>query len=146
MTSRVYTVPALNVDYANGISLWQHEVFKKWQARNFDKKHNPEGWLRAKDEIRRMVERDLHIKSTKTRKRVARYQEESEIGAVKAGKGKALLTSSQGTYARRVVSILGEDAVSEPVQFDYAENNLGTEEDEDIQEFTAIFKEEVRNE
>jgi putative transposase len=51
-TSKAYTVPALDRDYASGISLWQHKVIKNYQRQHFDKD----------DGVKRLVagkERDL---------------------------------------------------------------------------------------
>jgi putative transposase len=83
-TSRTYTVPALNSEYANGTSLWQHKQFKKWQKKNEPSNQNPYGWLKAREEISQMIEADLGRKRKKTRMGAARFKEHSARGAAKA--------------------------------------------------------------
>jgi putative transposase len=77
-TNSIYRAPARNIEYANGISLWQHSIFKKWQRERDPSNQNPYGWLKAQEEIQRRIEEDLHLKRRRTRMRVARYREASE--------------------------------------------------------------------
>ena len=65
-TSKAYTVPALDCEYANGISLWQHKVIKNYQRRHFDKDYGVDGWLQAKNEIARLIDESLKLKRTRT--------------------------------------------------------------------------------
>jgi putative transposase len=76
-TNSTYCVPALDIEYANGISLWQHEQFKKQQKRTNPPDQNPYGWLKAKEEISRMIDDDLGLKRRRTRARAARHKEDS---------------------------------------------------------------------
>jgi putative transposase len=76
-TNRTYCVPALNSEYANGISLWQHEQFKKHQKKTNPPNQNPYGWLKAREEIARMIDDDLGLKRRRTRMRAARHKEDS---------------------------------------------------------------------
>jgi putative transposase len=46
----ILQVPALNLEYADGISMYQHKLFRKkapWDT--------PEGWLKAKEDLRQMM-------------------------------------------------------------------------------------------
>jgi putative transposase len=77
-TSATFKVPALNAEYADGISLWQHSIFKKWQREKDPSNQNPYGWLKAQEEIQRRIEEDLSLKFRRSRMRVARIKEASE--------------------------------------------------------------------
>ena len=77
-TSKAYAVPALNPDYASGISLWQHKVIKNYQRHHFDQDYGVDGWLHAKSEIAHLIDESLKLKRTRTHKRIARYRETSE--------------------------------------------------------------------
>jgi putative transposase len=77
-TSKAYTVPALDCEYASGISLWQHKVIKNYQRQHFDKDYGVDGWLQAKSEIAHLIDESLKLKRTRTHKRVARYRESPE--------------------------------------------------------------------
>jgi putative transposase len=77
-TSKAYTVPALDREYASGMSLWQHKVIKNYQRQHSDKDHGVDGWLQAKSEIAYLIDKSLKLKRTKTHKRIARYRETSE--------------------------------------------------------------------
>ncbi len=83
-TSKAYSVPALDPDYAGGISLWQHKVIKNYQRQHFDTDHGVDGWLQAKNEISHLIDESLKLKRTRTHKRIARYRETAEQVAPKA--------------------------------------------------------------
>jgi putative transposase len=77
-TSKAYSVPALDHDYACGISLWQHKVIKNYHRQHFNTNYGVDGWLQAKNEISRLIDESLKLKRTRTHKRIARYRETSE--------------------------------------------------------------------
>jgi putative transposase len=56
-------VRALRYAYAEGISLWQHKVFQDNAYEN-----NPDGWLEAKERIRRMYEEEFKLMRGVTRR------------------------------------------------------------------------------
>src|ERR1035437_5177095 len=82
-TSKAYTVPAWDREYASGISLWQHKVIKNYQRQHFDKDYGVDGWLQAKSEIAHLIDESLKLKRTRTHKRIARYRETSEQAPAK---------------------------------------------------------------
>lgn len=84
-TSKAYSVPALDQDYAAGISLWQHKVIKNYQRQHSDTNEGLSGWLQAKGEISRLIDESLKLKRTRTHKRIARYREKPEQIATPAG-------------------------------------------------------------
>jgi putative transposase len=94
-TSKAYSVPALDCEYASGISLWQHKVIKSYQRQHFDKDYGVDGWLRAKNEIAHLIDESLKLKRTTTHKRIARYRETPEQMPPKAEPTKPANTQSQ---------------------------------------------------
>jgi putative transposase len=82
-TSRTYSVPALDQDYAAGISLWQHKVIKNYQRKHSETDQDVDGWLQAKSEISRLIDESLHTNRKRAHKRIARYRETSEELALK---------------------------------------------------------------
>ena len=83
-SSKAYSVSALDLDYAGGISLWQHKVIKNYQRQHSDTDHGVDGWLQAKNEISHLIDESLKLKRTRTHKRIARYRETSEQTPPKA--------------------------------------------------------------
>jgi putative transposase len=71
-----FKVPALNCNYASGLSLWQHRIIKNY-ARKLRLKHSSVGWLEAKALIAELIETDILRKKKKSRSRVARYLDQS---------------------------------------------------------------------
>lgn len=84
-TNSTFSVRARNIEYAKGISLWQHSIFKKWQRERDPLNQSAYGWLKAQEEIHRRIEEDLSLKRRRTRMRVARFKEASESTSSKAG-------------------------------------------------------------
>jgi len=71
---QLFTVPAINREYASGLSEWQHRVCKRFAARQLEQ-YSPEGWLEAKAHIADLIDNELMHKKQKTRARIARYKE-----------------------------------------------------------------------
>lgn len=69
---QMFTAKALNQAYANGLTKWQHEVYKRYANKRL-KEHDPTGWLEAKEEICRLIDADLAIRTKGSRARVARH-------------------------------------------------------------------------
>jgi putative transposase len=69
-------VPALNQAYASRLSLWQHKVIRRYTQRQLDSRTDMLALAQAKAEIRELVDRDFHRKSTRGRKRHARFLSE----------------------------------------------------------------------
>jgi putative transposase len=90
-TNNTYNVPALNSEYADGTSLWQHTLFKKRQREKHPSNADPSGWLKAKEEIQKKIEEDLHLKRRRTRSRAARHDEANQRSAVKGSAREAKL-------------------------------------------------------
>jgi hypothetical protein len=79
----------LDPDYADGISLWQHEAIKNYQRLHSDMDHGVDGWLHANNEISHLIDESLKLKRTRTHKRIARYRETAEQVVPKAEKVEA---------------------------------------------------------
>lgn len=67
-----FTVPALRQDYASGLTRWQHKVCKRFSSGEL-RRYDPSGWLEAKEEITRLIQRDLTFKKQKSRSRAKRF-------------------------------------------------------------------------
>jgi putative transposase len=145
-TASVYRVPARDMEYANGISLWQHSIFKKWQRERDPANQNPYGWLKAQDEIHRRIEEDLNLKRRRTRMRVARFKEASESTSRKAGVPEAT-TIRLGKRPTATATITAtesgglESALAEGMRFP----PVADREDGGLT-FTAVYKKGYRDE
>jgi putative transposase len=69
-------VPAANQAYAKGLSFWQNKVIRRYAQRQLDARTDIVALAQAKAEIRALVERDFNRKSTRGRKRHARFLED----------------------------------------------------------------------
>lgn len=69
-------VSALDQAYAKGLSLWQHKVIRRFAQRQLNARTDIVALAQAKAEIRALVERDFNRKSTRGRKRHARFLED----------------------------------------------------------------------
>jgi putative transposase len=68
-------VPAVDQAYARGLSLWQHRVIRRYAQGQLNARTDVVALGQAKAEIRALVERDFNRKSTRGRKRHARFME-----------------------------------------------------------------------
>lgn len=90
-----FRVPALHFEYANGLSSWQHDLFRS-KAREWEHEPNSTGWLQAKGEIIELIERDFSIRRKSSRKRVGRFLEDTERAA-RSGNTAAIQSSASLT-------------------------------------------------
>lgn len=67
-------VPAIRVDYAAGISLWQHKIYRRYATQHLDD-DDPVAWMQAKVEIEEIVQRSFADKRAKSRSLIGRYKE-----------------------------------------------------------------------
>ncbi len=84
-------VPALNQEYANGVSLWLHNICRSYAKKHF-KKVDVYSYALAKTEIREIVENELKLKRRKSNARVARYKDTNQASKAKS----AAKTKSSG--------------------------------------------------
>lgn len=75
---QMFKVPALNYDYANGLSEWQHRVCKRFAAREMEQ-YCPSAWLEAKACIARLIDEEFMRKKQKTRTKIARYKGDGNL-------------------------------------------------------------------
>ena len=73
-------VPAVDQVYAKGLSFWQNKVIRRYAQRQLDARTDIVALAQAKAEIRALVERDFNRKSTRGRKRHARFLEDHTAG------------------------------------------------------------------
>jgi len=139
-TNSTFSVPARNIEYAKGINLWQHSIFRKWQRERDPLNQNPYGWLKAQEEIQRRIEEDLNLKRRRSRMRVARFKEASESTASKAGAPEAT-TIRPGTRPTALATITAtqsgdlENALARGMRFP----PISDLEDDGLI-FTAVYK------
>jgi len=69
-------VPAVDQAYAKGLSFWQNKVIRRYAQRQLDARTDILALAQAKAEIRALVDRDFNRKSTRGRKRYARFMED----------------------------------------------------------------------
>ena len=74
-------VPAVDQGYAKGLSFWQNKVIRRYAQRQLNARTDIVALAQAKAEIRALVERDFNRKSTRGRKRHARFLEDHTAGA-----------------------------------------------------------------
>jgi putative transposase len=68
-------VPAVNQAYATGLSLWQNKVIRRYAQQLLEGRTDIVALAQAKAEIRALVDHDFNRKSTRGRKRHARFME-----------------------------------------------------------------------
>jgi putative transposase len=68
-------VPAVDQTYAQGLSLWQHRVIRRYSRNQLKGRTDLVALAEAKAEIRALVDRDLNRKAALGRKRHARFTE-----------------------------------------------------------------------
>ena len=69
---RMFVVPAVDREYATGLTLWQHKIVRRYAAEVLDRL-DPMGWIEAKETIRNLVANDTKIKKGKARVAGARF-------------------------------------------------------------------------
>jgi len=69
-------VPALDQAYAKGLSLWQNRVIRRYAQHQLQGRTDIVALAQAKAEIRALIDRDFSRKSTRGRKRHARFLED----------------------------------------------------------------------
>ena len=75
-------VPAVDQAYAKGLSFWQNKVIRRYSQRQLNARTDIVALAQAKAEIRALVERDFNRKSTRGRKRHARFLQDHTIANV----------------------------------------------------------------
>jgi putative transposase len=68
-------VPALEIEYAQGLTRWQHKVCRRYQRRLYDDESKVIGLHDAKERIRDLIAADMGLVKRKSRKRQARFME-----------------------------------------------------------------------
>ena len=101
-SERMFIVPALKKQYAQGLSMWQHKVCKRFADRQMSR-YDPEAWLEAKNRIAEMIREDFALAKGKGRKRAARW-----MGA-DAGR------TNEGAPAARSEEGVNDRVVDDPV-------------------------------
>jgi putative transposase len=90
-------VPALNQEYAKGLTLWLHNICRSYAKKHF-KKVDVYSYAHAKTEIREIVENELKLKRNKSNAKVARYNDTNQQSVAKTA------TKSQKANASKLGS------------------------------------------
>lgn len=69
---QMFTVPAINSEYAAGLSEFQHRICRRFARR--ENKFDSRGWLEAKLRIAEIIKGDIEHKKQRTRSKIARYR------------------------------------------------------------------------
>ena len=85
-------VPAVNHAYAKGLSFWQNKVIRRYAHRQLDARTDIVALAQAKAEIRTLVERDFNRKSTRGRKRHARFLGDHTTGPTSGAVGAEIVS------------------------------------------------------
>ena len=96
------SVPALDQAYAKGLSLWQNRVIRRYAQHQLHGRTDIVALAQAKAEIRALIDRDFNRKSTRGRKRHARFLEDhtKAILSERATNQPALTGSPSGELPR----------------------------------------------
>ncbi|PPC97966.1 MAG: integrase [Methylotenera sp.] len=105
-------VPALNQEYASGLTLWLHEVCRSYAKKHFNKA-DVYSYALAKTEIREIVESELKLKRKKSNSKVGRHNDTNKQAAAKA-KAKAEANN------KSVISVSSNIAIVPKVRPSYA--------------------------
>jgi len=89
-------VPAVNQAYAKSLSFWQNKVIRRYAHRQLDARTDIVALAQAKAEIRALVERDFNRKSTRGRKRHARFLEDHTAEPVSGAVGAEIVSGDAG--------------------------------------------------
>lgn len=85
LNSEFIKVPALDQKYTQGLSLWQHEVIKKYARQRIKGTVNIIHLSRSKEKIREIVARDYErIGKSSTRQKMARWLDDERQGQIHA--------------------------------------------------------------
>ncbi|MGB8768552.1 MAG: hypothetical protein WCC92_02985 [Candidatus Korobacteraceae bacterium] len=88
-------VPAVDQAYAGGLSIWQNKVIRRYAQCQLNARTDIVALAQAKAEIRALVERDFNRKTTRGRKRHARFMEDHTRGNL----SEVVATESTGNAA-----------------------------------------------
>jgi len=94
---QMFSVSALNSEYAAGLSEWQHRICKRLAGKE-QLQHSPEeGWLAAKTRIAELIEAEFMYKKQRSRTRIARYKGDAELLRGDAAESTADASNEQPT-------------------------------------------------
>lgn len=113
-TNKPIKVPALHQAYAQGLTKWQHNVCKRYATQHLSRL-DIEGLAEAKEKIRHMVQTDLKVKKSKTRKRIARFMRNEFVTP----------TNDEG-QAQEKQAVTSESKQMIPIQPQYERKSLKT--------------------
>ncbi|WP_162197507.1 Mu transposase C-terminal domain-containing protein [Marinomonas sp. S3726] len=131
-----FVVPALNQNYAQGLTLWQHNLNRRYAREHIRQNYDIDDLVTAMLEIKEIIESEIQItKKTKTKKssssisnrvRAARYLEKNDIGLSKQ------IKKAEGANSLTVVKESGRNVNDWTVSLDvpsWSVSTLGKEDE-----------------
>lgn len=95
---QMFTVPAIDSEYADGLSEWQHRVCKRFAAKELEQ-YSPAAWLEAKARITELIKSEFMHKKQKTRTKIARFKGDSQLLPAANTKHAAISAPAANTIA-----------------------------------------------
>ncbi len=78
--SQFFKVPCLNQEYAARLTLWQHNVCKRYVKLHMNKSDSPESWRQAKEEVAEIIRRDVLKKRGKAKNSSSKSARFTNVG------------------------------------------------------------------
>lgn len=138
--SEPFEVPAVELDYAKGLSLWAHKVNKKRQRENADLDQGSDGRLQVSQDISRRIEEDASLKRKRMGKRVGRYLEGSERTRVQRGSRETTSIPSRSSSNAAASNSVAADSYSLASPFGGPLDPGAQDLSDDLPTFTARYK------
>lgn len=111
--TQMFEVNCLNVEYADGLSRWQHNICRRFAQKKL-RRDDPMAWLEAKETIAKIIEEELSLKPRKSAKNLARYQEASSLNEATAVSSPPTQWVPPPEPAKRVVTSLVSPPIEQP--------------------------------
>jgi putative transposase len=136
--SKPYKVPCLNTQYASRLSLWQHQLSKRWRAQNASTARNEDGWMEAKRAIQQIVEESMSSGVRRSGKRLGRYLQDSGRTSAKSRQASIPNTLPQLRGSSDAISL--EQAHFAAIEDQLSESYVIPKASTDIPRLTPIYR------
>jgi len=136
----VIKVPALEIEYATGLTRWQHKVCKRFQRAALEDDAREISLLDARNRIRALIEQDMQLaKSRKTRNKQQRFLEQGVASEAPETEPTATAATRDSTATATPHVLLPEPTVlSVPPTLPAPVDTVATNDDaDDIPQFSS---------
>ncbi len=97
-----YKVPALLKSYAEGLSLWKHNVNKNYIARTIKSDVNERSLLEARRDLSDLVNAQLTSRKARSGRRLARYSDANDDAGVGGGGQQVAVAPESGSHSEPI--------------------------------------------